>query len=89
MQWQPDGLTIRAKKRFLGAGFLGAPPISHRSPGVEAPGAAAGGTVDAAAAQGAVVGEVEVEVEVVVVVVVVVVVAAVVVVVVVVNNTDK
>ena len=27
-QWQPDGLTIHTKKRFLGAGFLGAPPIS-------------------------------------------------------------
>ena len=28
MQWQPDGSTIRANKWFLGAGFLGAPPIS-------------------------------------------------------------
>ena len=28
MQWPPDGLTIRAKKWFLGVGFLGAPPIS-------------------------------------------------------------
>ena len=28
VQWQPAGLTIRAKERFLGAGFLGAPPIS-------------------------------------------------------------
>ena len=28
VQWQPDGLTIHTKKRFLGAGFLGAPPIS-------------------------------------------------------------
>ena len=28
VQWQPDGLTIHAKKWFLGAGFLGAPPIS-------------------------------------------------------------
>ena len=28
VQWQPDGLTIRANKWFLGAGFLGAPPIS-------------------------------------------------------------
>ena len=27
MQWQPDGLTIHTKKRFLGSGFLGAPPI--------------------------------------------------------------
>ena len=27
-QWQPDGLTIHTKKWFLGAGFLGAPPIS-------------------------------------------------------------
>ena len=25
--WQPDGLTIHAKKWFLGARFLGAPPI--------------------------------------------------------------
>ena len=34
VQWQPDGLTIRTKKWFPGAGFLGAPPISltlHRS----------------------------------------------------------
>ena len=29
--WQPDGLTIHAKKWFLGAGFLGAPPISLKS----------------------------------------------------------
>ena len=28
MQWQPDGLTVHTKKWFLGAGFLGAPPIS-------------------------------------------------------------
>ena len=28
VQWQPNGLTIHAKKWFLGAGFLGAPPIS-------------------------------------------------------------
>ena len=28
VQWQPDGLTIHTKKWFLGAGFLGAPPIS-------------------------------------------------------------
>ena len=28
LQWQPDGLTIHAKKWFLGAGFQGAPPIS-------------------------------------------------------------
>ena len=27
VQWQPDGLTIRTEKWFLGAGFLGAPPI--------------------------------------------------------------
>ena len=27
-QWQPDGLTIYTKKWFLGAGFLGAPPMS-------------------------------------------------------------
>ena len=27
-QWQPDGLTIHTNKWFLGAGFLGAPPIS-------------------------------------------------------------
>ena len=27
---QRDGLTIHAKKWFLGAGFLGAPPISLR-----------------------------------------------------------
>ena len=27
VQWQPDGLTVHAKKWFLGAGFLGAPPI--------------------------------------------------------------
>ena len=30
VQWQPGGLTIHAKKWFLGAGFLGAPPISLR-----------------------------------------------------------
>ena len=29
VQWQPGGLTVRAKKWFLGAGFLGAPPINH------------------------------------------------------------
>ena len=29
-QWQPDGLTIRTNKWLLGAGFLGAPPISLR-----------------------------------------------------------
>ena len=28
VQWQPDGLTIHAKKWFLGAGFLGAPRTS-------------------------------------------------------------
>ena len=28
MQWQPDGVTIHSKQWFLGAGFLGAPPIS-------------------------------------------------------------
>ena len=28
VQWKPDGLTIRTEKWFLGAGFLGAPPIS-------------------------------------------------------------
>ena len=28
VQWQPDGFTINTKKWFLGAGFLGAPPIS-------------------------------------------------------------
>ena len=28
VQWQPDGSTIRTNKWFLGAGFLGAPPIS-------------------------------------------------------------
>ena len=27
-QWQPGDLTIHTKKWFLGAGFLGAPPIS-------------------------------------------------------------
>ena len=30
VQWQPDGLTIHAKQQFLGAGFLGASPISLR-----------------------------------------------------------
>ena len=30
VQWQPDGLTIHTNKWFLGAGFLGAPPISLR-----------------------------------------------------------
>ena len=30
VQWQPDGLTIHTKEWFLGAGFLGAPPISLR-----------------------------------------------------------
>ena len=28
VQWQPDGLTIHAKRWLLGAGFLGAPSIS-------------------------------------------------------------
>ena len=28
VQWQPDDLTIHTNKWFLGAGFLGAPPIS-------------------------------------------------------------
>ena len=28
VQWQPDGLTIHTKKWLLGAGLLGAPPIS-------------------------------------------------------------
>ena len=28
VQWQPDGWKIHTKKWFLGAGFLGAPPIS-------------------------------------------------------------
>ena len=28
VQWQPDGLTIHTKQWLLGAGFLGAPPIS-------------------------------------------------------------
>ena len=28
VQCQPDGLTIHTNMRFLGAGFLGAPPIS-------------------------------------------------------------
>ena len=32
VQWQPDGLTIHAEKWFLGAGFLGAPPISPTLP---------------------------------------------------------
>ena len=31
VQWQPDGLIIHANKWFLGAGFLGAPPISLMS----------------------------------------------------------
>ena len=30
VQWQPDGLTIRPPKLFLGAGILGTPPISLR-----------------------------------------------------------
>ena len=29
-QWQPDGLTIHTKRWLLGAGFLGAPPVSLR-----------------------------------------------------------
>ena len=28
VQWQPDDLTIHTNKCFLGARFLGAPPIS-------------------------------------------------------------
>ena len=28
VQWQPDGVTIHPRKWFLGAGFLGAPPVS-------------------------------------------------------------
>ena len=28
VQWQPDGLAVRTNKLLLGAGFLGAPPIS-------------------------------------------------------------
>ena len=32
VQWQPDGLTIRTEKWFLGAGFLGAPPIFLTAP---------------------------------------------------------
>ena len=31
VQWQPDGLTFHTKKWFLGASFLGAPPISLRT----------------------------------------------------------
>ena len=27
-QWQPDALTVRAREWFLGAGLLGAPPVS-------------------------------------------------------------
>ena len=30
LRWQPDGLTIHTNKWFLGAGFLGAPPVSLR-----------------------------------------------------------
>ena len=30
VQWQPDGSTIHAKRWFLGAGCLAAPPISLR-----------------------------------------------------------
>ena len=33
VQWQPGQLTINTKKWFLGAGFLGAPPISLGDPG--------------------------------------------------------
>ena len=33
VQWQPGDLTIHTNKWFLGAGFLGAPPISFRKPG--------------------------------------------------------
>ena len=31
VQWQPGDLTIHTKEWFLGAGFLGAPPISLRT----------------------------------------------------------
>ena len=31
VQWQPVGLTIHTKKWFLGARFLGAPPINDFS----------------------------------------------------------
>ena len=31
VQWQPDGLTVHTKKWFLGAGLLGAPPMSVRT----------------------------------------------------------
>ena len=31
VQWQPDGLTIHTSKLSLGAGFLGAPPISLKA----------------------------------------------------------
>ena len=42
-QWQPDGLTIHTKKWLLGAGFLGAPPISLSDPGAGAQAGRAGG----------------------------------------------
>ena len=32
MQWQPDGFFIHTDRWFLGAGFLGAPPISLTYP---------------------------------------------------------
>ena len=35
VQWQADGLTIHTEKWFLGAGFLGAPPISLKAAGIE------------------------------------------------------
>ena len=34
VQWQPGDLTIHTKKCFLGAGFLGAPPISLTGAGL-------------------------------------------------------
>ena len=38
LQWQPDGLTIHTQRWFLGAGFLGAPPIYLiRVPGASEP----------------------------------------------------
>ena len=38
VQWQPDGLTIRTNKWFLGAGSPGAPPSSLRDASVRLPG---------------------------------------------------
>ena len=40
VQWQADGLTIHTKKWFLGAGFLGAHPISLTTHCREPPGSA-------------------------------------------------